>query len=552
MKDKGKTKEQLVKELAALRQRVAGLEVLRNERLRQYLDLLLTHSPDHVYLYTREGAWSYVSPAAAQALGLPQEDCIGKTWRELNMPAAIMEPVEAKIRGIFSSGETLSGNIVYPTVEGERHYDFRMTPVYGDDGSINLILGIVRDITERRVMEKDIIASKDQFYKIFRSTPCLIAIITVADGRILDINGGVTDILGYSREEAIGKTTIEMKLWANSDDRSRMLKMMQEQGSVRNLEVEIRTKSGEARTGLFAAELITFKGELCTLSIVQDITERKRLGKALRESKEKLYNLVAQSPDGIVFIDERGGIIEWNQSVEQITGLKYAEVLGKPIWDMVYQVVYREHKNPRLYAQLKTRLLTLLRTGQHPRLHRFIERTIQHPDGTCRHVQLLVYPIKTDQGFMFGGICRDITEPKQAEEALKESEQKYRALVENSLTGIFVLQDDKYVYVNDRFAQMHGYQPEELLGVENLKLVHPDEREMARETIARRMRGDPITRPIVRRRLKKDGQTIWVELIAATIDYRGKPAAMGNMMNISDHKKIEEELRTLLETRSPE
>ncbi len=134
---------------------------------------------------------------------------------------------------------------------------------------------------------------------------------------------------------------------------------------------------------------------------------------------------------------------------------------------------------------------------------------------------------------------------KQVEEELRRSEEKYKTLTTSSLTGIFIHQDGRFVFVNDRFAKVHGYTTEELLGMEYKALIHPDDREVIAERVSKRLKGESVPYQYEVQRLKKDGETIWCEMIAAAIEYRGKPAIMGNIMNITKRKQAEEHVRTL-------
>jgi PAS domain S-box-containing protein len=137
-----------------------------------------------------------------------------------------------------------------------------------------------------------------------------------------------------------------------------------------------------------------------------------------------------------------------------------------------------------------------------------------------------------------------IEERSRAEEVLRQSEEKYKTLVDSSLTGIFIHQDGKYVFVNNRFAEMHGFQTtEELIGEDPMTLIHPDEREALRKVAAKRLKGDVVPQQYVVRRLNKDGETVWCEMMATLIEYEGKRAVMGNMIDISEHRRTEDALR---------
>ncbi|MBW1802472.1 MAG: PAS domain S-box protein [Deltaproteobacteria bacterium] len=132
---------------------------------------------------------------------------------------------------------------------------------------------------------------------------------------------------------------------------------------------------------------------------------------------------------------------------------------------------------------------------------------------------------------------------KQAEEALVESEQKYKTLTENSLIGVFIQQEERYEFVNGRFAEMHGYKPDELLGKWSLSLVDPSTREVSRQRIKRKLKGELILERHEIPRLRKDGGRFWCELISTRIEYKGKPAIMGHLIDITDRKQAENAMK---------
>ncbi|MHC4456121.1 MAG: PAS domain-containing sensor histidine kinase, partial [Planctomycetota bacterium] len=150
--------------------------------------------------------------------------------------------------------------------------------------------------------------------------------------------------------------------------------------------------------------------------------------------------------------------------------------------------------------------------------------------------------IEADYVNLYG---RDITDRKQVLEALWKAEEKYRTLTESSLTGIFIQQDGRYVFVNDRFAEIHGFKPEDLLQKEYRSLIHPEEGEFVAQRIAKRLEGEEVQQRYETRRLKKDGQTIWCEMMASRIEYMDRPAIMGNIIDITERKQAEEQIRKL-------
>jgi PAS domain S-box-containing protein len=148
----------------------------------------------------------------------------------------------------------------------------------------------------------------------------------------------------------------------------------------------------------------------------------------LQESEQKFRNIIEQSLDGILLADERGHLIEWNCSMEQITGLKQAEVMSRPIWDIPPQMVTEERRGQVGYEQITDSMSQYFRTGQAPWLSQPLEVDIQHVDGTLRVIQMLPFPIETDKGFMLGVTTRDITRRKLAEGTLKRVIEQLAAL----------------------------------------------------------------------------------------------------------------------------
>jgi len=207
----------------------------------------------------------------------------------------------------------------------------------------------------------------------------------------------------------------------------------------------------------------------------REIAERKAAEDALRESEEKLRSIVEQSGDGIVLVDEQGTTIEWNCGQERIIGLSRAEVLGRHIWDVMFQVAANEQDNPALYERIKSGVLKILETGQSEWLDRLEERAVQCPDGARRIIQVAVFPIKTGKGFMTGAISRDITERKKAEETVRVSEEKYKSLYDNApLSYQSLNEDSSFNDVNPAWIRTLGYDRKEVIGKWFGDFLHPE------------------------------------------------------------------------------
>jgi PAS domain S-box-containing protein len=199
----------------------------------------------------------------------------------------------------------------------------------------------------------------------------------------------------------------------------------------------------------------------------RDITRRIEAQSAMQESELKFRSLIEQSSEGILLLDEAGSIIEWNRALEELTGLKRDEVLGKEAWDIQVQLLTEEHRALGAAERFRETMTTALRTGQAPWLDQSLEAVYQRSDGSERSVEQRLFPIKTDQGFRIGGIHTDITARKTEEAELR---QLSRA-VEQSGSGVFITGLDGTIqFVNPAFTQITGYSEDEVLG-ENPRIL---------------------------------------------------------------------------------
>jgi PAS domain S-box-containing protein len=186
-------------------------------------------------------------------------------------------------------------------------------------------------------------------------------------------------------------------------------------------------------------------GEKGVTIIFIDVTEQRKTELAIKDSEKKLRSIIEQSTDGIILTDERGTIIEYNKGEEAITGIKRVDALGENVLDFLDSIISEEDRVEGVQEGLKKIVKKMLATGNSPYANRHIERTIRFIDGKIKTIQFVIFPIKTENGYMVSGITRDITDRKRMEDNLRDSENKYRTLSETSMAPIMIAHGDKFI-----------------------------------------------------------------------------------------------------------
>ncbi|MBI5032315.1 MAG: GAF domain-containing protein [Chloroflexi bacterium] len=199
-----------------------------------------------------------------------------------------------------------------------------------------------------------------------------------------------------------------------------------------------------------------------SIGFLQDITERKRAEQALYESEEKFRSLIEQSSEGVLLIDENGDVIEFNKAGETLTGVKRQDVLGLPYTNLVMRLLPPERRTLQLLEQIQAQLKQAQSTGKSPVFEHLIERDLPNEN---RFIQQTLFPIKTEKGYRLASLTRDVTEHKRAEQALRESEERFRSFVEHTSEWIFMTDEQGIVVQWNRAGEVMTWLPrEEVIG----------------------------------------------------------------------------------------
>jgi len=266
-------------------------------------------------------------------------------------------------------------------------------------------------------------------------------------------------------------------------------------------------------------------------SVSEEITERKRAEDELRDSREKYRTVLEACPDPLVVYDAAGKVAYITPVFAEVFGWTSEELLGKKM-DYV-----PDENRPETQMMIDKVLEGESFSG--------VESRRYTKEGKILDVSISG-AIYLDRDGTPGGsvhILRDITRRKRAEKALRQSEEKYSTLVENSLTGIYIDQDAKIVFANKRFAEIYGYNRDELVGMESWRLVHPEDRALTDEMRTKRLMGEEAPSEYDARGLTKNGDTIWIQRRNTPLEYHARPAVLGNVVDVTQSKQAEEALR---------
>ncbi|MCJ7683679.1 MAG: PAS domain S-box protein, partial [Desulfobacteraceae bacterium] len=278
---------------------------------------------------------------------------------------------------------------------------------------------------------------------------------------------------------------------------------------------------------------------------LRNITEQKLAEEALETSQQRLSQIINFLPDATMVIDLEGKVIAWNQAIENLTGIKAQEMLGKGNYE--YAIPFYGERRPVLIdivgkwdEEIEKKYQYIKKEGE--TLVSETYDSLVKPDGFLWNKASLLYD---HNGEVIGAIesIRDITDRKVAEEALRESEEKYRLLVENATDAIFIAQDEVLKFANPKSEEMTGYSAEELAKIPFVDLIHPEDRDIVLERHLKRLKGEEIPSIYSFRILNRSGEELSVELNTVIINWEERPATLNFLRDITAQKVLEAQLQ---------
>lgn len=264
--------------------------------------------------------------------------------------------------------------------------------------------------------------------------------------------------------------------------------------------------------------------------IAVDISERKRFEEEMRVSEDKYRTLVANLPD-IVLVHDNGTIRYVNDAIPDVTGYSIDDLIGKHISDFIHP-----DDVPIAVTYMRRRI-----AGE--TVPPVYDLRLKTKSGGMRDFEVRAALVTYEGKQAHLSVLTDITERKAAEAALKESEAKYRAVMESSLVGLYIIQDMQFRYVNNAYADLFGYRPEEMIDrMSPIDLIVPEIRDSVKENLTRRASGEP-GKPYEVRCVRRDGSRFDAQVWGKGIMYQGRPASVGSLIDITERSKAEAVIR---------
>jgi PAS domain S-box-containing protein len=281
--------------------------------------------------------------------------------------------------------------------------------------------------------------------------------------------------------------------------------------------------------------LLVAWNHLLRKKVLEKTAELSRVIGDLRKSEEKYRDLVEHSNSIILRIDRQGNITFINEFAEAFFQVPGKEVLGQNI----IGTLVAERESTR--GEIKRIIEDLFAS---PERYANYVNEITRSKGERAWIAWAVKPVRDGVGNITEMLCigNDITARKRVEEAFRESEEKYRLLVQNSHEAIFIAQDGVIKFPNRKTLTMTGYTEEELAAMPFSRLIHPEDRDMVTERYKRRLSGEPITQAYAFRILDHWENMLWVELNAVLVSWEGRPASLNFVRDITDKRNMEEQL----------
>ncbi|MCX6168068.1 MAG: PAS domain S-box protein [Ignavibacteriales bacterium] len=453
-----------------------SLEQLK-DRLQKF-QMGINHSEDAIFITDKNGRIEFINKAFEKIYGYNREEIIGKTPRIMKSNLLSQFTYE-QFWSTLLSKNSVRGEIQNKTKDGRLiTIDGSNNPILDDSGEIIGFLGIHRDVTERKYADNSL-QEREELFRLMVETSPDMTMVQDKDGFITFLSRQAISVIGHDPEKIKGQT---FPSYIHPEDSEIVFKKMLDAltgKEINDFEYRFIGQDGEVNWLSHTARPLIIDGELISVfSTVRNITERKNTEIKLRESEEKMRILVEGTPYFFFYTQDTSGNVTYiSPSIKNITGYSVEDWIGQKHWFAIDS----ELNN---LAKAKTQIHL---SGKDEYGATFVE--IRHANGGEILLEVYEHPVvKNNKVIGLQGVAHDITMRKRAEEELKQSEERFRAIFENNSAAIAIINPDTTIsMVNDAYCQLSGYTKEEVCGINWTQQIPPDDLERLKEYNRRRL-----------------------------------------------------------------
>ncbi|KAA0008392.1 MAG: PAS domain S-box protein, partial [Thermoplasmata archaeon] len=501
------------------------------------LRALFDATTEMLILVDEDGNILDLNDAMAASLGGKKEEMIGKNMRDYLPPDIFEKRYAHALKNVKTKKP-----VQFEDERNGRFFHSTFYPVFDENGEVHRIAAFIKDITEEKKMQIQLKESEERYRSLMETAADGILIVDETL-RIISGNKSAARIFGYSKKELSGKPLWEMMPKRLKDNFLKGIKKLNymniSEFSRRTIEVVGLRKDGKEIPIELSFSMYEINGRRYFTSIIRDASERKKIEEELREREEKYRTIFETSPEVIVLFDRHGHIVDVNDRVRNWLGYTRKELIGKSI-----------EKLPALSQESKK--IAMRRFSQ-----RFQKRKISSYDlefitksGAVVIGRVRGTVMENSDGRITGVLVMisDITEQKQFEEKLRESEEKLRTITSAAHDAILMMDNDGNIsYWNKAAEKMFGYKAEEIIGKNLHMALAPPRFHEAHKKAFKKFRetgkGAAVGKSLELSALRKDGTEFPVELSLSSVKMDGRWHAIGIVRDITERKRAEVELK---------